>query len=139
MQVKSIAECSKGGSILREHSAILLTFIKLPFVINIFVLSIFEWPYYTVFFIFFIVVCTMNSQLHQKPICCKQKPCPALDIKLKLKFKLGGSKQNSPRSLIRDDFAFFSETCVKLPLNWFHLMQVKSIAECSKGSILQYF
>ena len=27
----------------REHSAILLTFIKLPFVIKIFVLSIFEW------------------------------------------------------------------------------------------------
>ena len=38
MQVKSIAECSKG-----EHSVILLTFIKLPFVIKIFVLSIFEW------------------------------------------------------------------------------------------------
>ena len=28
----------------REHSAILLTFIKLPFVIKTFVLSIFEWP-----------------------------------------------------------------------------------------------
>ena len=28
-------------------SAILLTFIKLPFVIKIFVLSIFEWPFYT--------------------------------------------------------------------------------------------
>ena len=28
----------------REHSAILSTFIKLPFVIKIFVLSIFEWP-----------------------------------------------------------------------------------------------
>ena len=27
-----------------EHSAILLTFIKLPFVIKIFVLSILEWP-----------------------------------------------------------------------------------------------
>ena len=27
-----------------EHSAILLIFIKLPFVIKIFVLSIFEWP-----------------------------------------------------------------------------------------------
>ena len=27
----------------REHSAILLTFIKLPFVTNTFVLSIFEW------------------------------------------------------------------------------------------------
>ena len=39
MQVKSIAECSKG----REHSAILSTFIKLPFVIESFVLSIFEW------------------------------------------------------------------------------------------------
>ena len=29
-----------------EHSAILLTFIKLQFVIQIFVLSIFEWPFY---------------------------------------------------------------------------------------------
>ena len=28
----------------REHSAILSTSIKLPFVIKIFVLSIFEWP-----------------------------------------------------------------------------------------------
>ena len=33
----------------REHSAILLTFIKLPFVIKIFVLSIFEWPFKTGF------------------------------------------------------------------------------------------
>ena len=32
----------------REHSAILLT-IKVPFVIKIFVLSIFEWPFYTGF------------------------------------------------------------------------------------------
>ena len=32
-----------------EHSAILSTFIKLPFVIKIFVLSIFEWPFYTSF------------------------------------------------------------------------------------------
>ena len=32
-----------------EHSAILLTFSKLPFVIKIFVLSIFEWPFYSVF------------------------------------------------------------------------------------------
>ena len=33
----------------REHSAIVLTFIKLPLVIKIFVLSIFEWPFYTDF------------------------------------------------------------------------------------------
>ena len=32
-----------------EHSAILSTFIKLPMVIKIFVLSIFEWPFYTGF------------------------------------------------------------------------------------------
>ena len=31
----------------REHSAILLTFIKLPFVYKTFVLSIFEWPFKT--------------------------------------------------------------------------------------------
>ena len=44
MQVKSIAECSKG-----EHSAILSTFIKLLFVSKIFVLSILEWPLKTSF------------------------------------------------------------------------------------------
>ena len=32
-----------------EHSAMLSTFIKLPFVITIFILSIFEWPFYTGF------------------------------------------------------------------------------------------
>ena len=36
MQVEIIAECSKGS----KHSAILSTFIKLPFVIKIFALSI---------------------------------------------------------------------------------------------------
>ena len=36
----------------REHSALLLIFIKLPFVIKIIVLSIFEWPFYTGFTVF---------------------------------------------------------------------------------------
>ena len=44
MQVKSIAECFKRSN---QHSAILLAYIKLPFVIKIFVLSIFEWLFYT--------------------------------------------------------------------------------------------
>ena len=35
-----------------EHSAILSTFIKLPFVIKIFIVSIFEWPFYTGFTVF---------------------------------------------------------------------------------------
>ena len=42
MQVKSIAECSKG-SILQYFRP----FIKLPFIIKNFVLSIFKWPFYT--------------------------------------------------------------------------------------------
>ena len=44
MQVKSIAECPK-----RMHSAILLTFIKLPFDVKVFVLTILKWPFYTGF------------------------------------------------------------------------------------------
>ena len=36
-----------------EHSAILLTVIKLPFIIEIFVLSIFEWPLKTGFTVFY--------------------------------------------------------------------------------------
>ena len=35
-----------------RYSAIFSTFIKLPFVIKIFVLSIFEWPFYTGFTVF---------------------------------------------------------------------------------------
>ena len=35
-----------------EHSVILLTFIKLPFVIKIFVLSVFEWPLKTGFTVY---------------------------------------------------------------------------------------
>ena len=37
-----------------EHSALLMTFIKLPFIIKIFVLSIFEWPFY--FKLLFIII-----------------------------------------------------------------------------------
>ena len=45
MQVKSNAECFEG----KEHSAILSRFIKLPFAIETFVLSIFEWSLKTGF------------------------------------------------------------------------------------------
>ena len=38
-----------------EHSAILLAFLKLPFVIKIFVSSIFEWLFYTGFTVYFII------------------------------------------------------------------------------------
>ena len=48
-----------------EHSAILSTFIKLPFVIKTFVLSIFEWPLQTGFMVFFL------SLYHKRqPLTC---------------------------------------------------------------------
>ena len=49
-----------------EHSAILSTFIKLPFVIKIFVLPIFQWPFYTGFTILEKFV--INSERVKKPI-----------------------------------------------------------------------
>ena len=46
-----------------EHSTILLTFIKLPFVIRTFVLSIFEWPFYTGFTVLPTILETMLFSL----------------------------------------------------------------------------
>ena len=59
MQVKNIA----------EHSAILSTFIKLSFVIKIFVLSILEWPFYTGFTVHEILelVTSVRSHGSDKP------------------------------------------------------------------------
>ena len=53
-----------------EHSAILSNFIKLPFVIKIFVLSIFEWPFYTGFTVLvnlasLLVLITLNLSFHR--------------------------------------------------------------------------
>ena len=53
MHVKSITE--------GEHSAILSTFIKLPFVINIFVLSNFECLFYTGFNVIVVVGCFQGT------------------------------------------------------------------------------
>ena len=50
-----------------EHSAILSTFIKLPFLFKIFVLSFFEWPLKTGFTVFFFL-----SQLYKSH--CKDEP-----------------------------------------------------------------
>ena len=41
------------------NSAILLTFIKLPFVFKTFVLSIFEWPLKTGFTVHFLFTCQL--------------------------------------------------------------------------------
>ena len=46
-----------------EHSAILSTFIKLSFVIKIYVLSIFEWPFNTGFTVYFM---NGNFSIHKR-------------------------------------------------------------------------
>ena len=45
-----------------EHSAILLTFIKLLFVIKIFVLSIFEWLFFTCFTVLVSVILEKSQE-----------------------------------------------------------------------------
>ena len=49
-----------------EHSAIHLTFIKLPFAIKIFVLSIFEWPFYTGFTVLFKAAYSVTMNIFRK-------------------------------------------------------------------------
>ena len=50
--------------LLGEHSAILLASIKLPFVIKIFVLSIFEWPFHTGFTVFWLLMKQADQDFH---------------------------------------------------------------------------
>ena len=54
----------------REHSAIFLTFIKLPFVIKIFVLSISEWLFYTGFTVRYLVADSHRSDWFLWSIIC---------------------------------------------------------------------
>ena len=46
----------------REHSAILSTFIKQPVAIKTFILSIFEWPFYTGFSVHVTIGIDLNPQ-----------------------------------------------------------------------------
>ena len=57
----------------REHSAILCTFIKLPIVNKIFVLSIFEWLFYTGFTV--LVHWTQLCNLISTSVLDKNKGC----------------------------------------------------------------
>ena len=59
-----------------EHSAIFSTFIKLPLVINIFVLSIFEWPFYTGFTLINVTYCGRVS------VHCKMKRLNVIFIQM---------------------------------------------------------
>ena len=74
-----------------EHFAILLTCIKPPFVIRIFVLSIFEWPFYTsftvIYFIIFsdkqtilspVVLCGPTDLILQKPVVLSIQHCASM-------------------------------------------------------------
>ena len=64
MQVKSIAEGQKYCRMLQgEHSAILLTCIKLPNDFKTFVLSIFEWPLKASFTVYRSQICMIEQKI----------------------------------------------------------------------------
>ena len=65
-----------------EYSAILSTFIKLHFVIKIFVLSIFEWPFYTGFTVYFRTYFYLHLKLHLPML----KPAYYLKIIISVKY-----------------------------------------------------
>ena len=73
-----------------EHSAILLTCIELPFVIKNFVLSIFEWPFYTGFTVNPSVVLSIGKCEKLKFVTLNNTPgripqsvmCLAIDLSL---------------------------------------------------------
>ena len=67
----------------REHSAILSTFVKLPFVVKTFVLSFFEWPFYTGFTV------TLKSlvYVHHYKSIIKQIKAKSVTYELSLLFK----------------------------------------------------
>ena len=56
-----------AGQSIAECSAILSTVIKLPFVIRVFVLSIFDWPFYTGFTVLLFDQCTKSSHFDSHP------------------------------------------------------------------------
>ena len=58
----------------REHFATLSTFIKLPFVIKMFVLSIFEWPFYTGFTLIDFVLVIYHNKCFLSGALYKVKP-----------------------------------------------------------------
>ena len=78
MQIKSIAECL-------EHSAILSTFIKLPFVIKIFVLSIYERPLKTSFTVLHtasVIIIAVHSREGTKKALIRLRGCAGLSVPL---------------------------------------------------------
>ena len=69
-----------------EHSAIFSTVIKLPFVIKILVLSIFEWPFYTGFTVpvgsgtkDVIVTVVVNLNMRNQTVPCSEMPTSLID------------------------------------------------------------
>ena len=73
-----------------EHSAILSTFIRLPFVIKIFVFSIFEWPFYTGFTVYQLDNSTASNILISLQKSFLSKPTSfnfSFEIRFHLKFR----------------------------------------------------
>ena len=77
--------------LLLEHSAILLTFIKLPFVIiKIFVLSIFAWSFYTDFTVYLPTIISQTFLALILPLTATNYPDFAASLTLCLLGNLSG-------------------------------------------------
>ena len=81
-----------------EHSAICLSFIKLPIVIKIFILSILEWPFYTGF--------TVYENLHFYPFRYDDQ------YTLKMNFTDGASKKSRSGEITKSVAEFFDDNGV---------------------------
>ena len=92
-----------------EHSAILLTFNKLPFLVEIFVLSVFEWSFYTGFTV---LACYIQARMLKQlggGGCQQQRgrsACTDAQVDQPLCFSLIGKK--TYLDFLREKFQFSS-------------------------------
>ena len=116
MHLKSVAECSKG-SILQYFRP----FVKLPFVIKTFVLSIFEWPLKTGFTVYWRPINRFfNRQCRlrlQHLIIAKIKPSSSIEVQYNLEIEICDLYQcamDCPNLFVYNlNRIFFIQRCVK--------------------------
>ena len=94
-----------------EHSVILSTFIKLPFVIRTFVLSIFELPFYTGFTETFFRLNSVEHKPYPAHKCKNAKNCWHFNIYEKDKFLDASTSRMRFLGHIERGTGWITETC----------------------------
>ena len=109
-----------------EHSAILLNFIKLPFVIKIFVLSIFEWPFYTCFtvLVYFLFQSCIVAVVVPDPETIPKFAADKLGLKGEMSELCQSAVRHTPTIawfiviIVCPSFVSPSDACQQFPLNY---------------------